>query len=149
MHRKSEAELLPLDTEIERTFKNLRKTTSVEDRSMAHQIERLQTIPKEEKVERPQRPNTMEEFWRPIIQEEYSAVRQPPIEVNNFELKLALITMVQQHQFTGHPLEDPNEHLGRFMRMANTVKLNRVRPDVIKLQLFPFSLRDVAATWFD
>ena len=35
------------------------------------------------------------------------------------------------------------------MRMANTVKLNGVRPKVIKLQLFPFSLRDVAATWFD
>ena len=35
------------------------------------------------------------------------------------------------------------------MRKANTVKLNRVRLEVIKLQLFPFSLRDVAATWFD
>ena len=33
--------------------------------------------------------------------------------------------------------------------MTNTVKLNGVRPDVIKLQLFPFSLRDVEATWFD
>ena len=33
--------------------------------------------------------------------------------------------------------------------MANAVKLNGVRPKVIKLQLFPFSLRDVAATWFD
>ena len=33
--------------------------------------------------------------------------------------------------------------------MSNTMKLNGVRPDVIKLQLFPFSLRDVAATWFD
>ena len=33
--------------------------------------------------------------------------------------------------------------------MANTVKLNRVRPEVIKLQLFPFSLRDVATTWFE
>ena len=33
--------------------------------------------------------------------------------------------------------------------MANTMKLNGVRPDVIKLQLFPFSLRDVASTWFD
>ena len=33
--------------------------------------------------------------------------------------------------------------------MANTVKLNGVRPDVIKLQLFPFSLRDVVATWFN
>ena len=35
------------------------------------------------------------------------------------------------------------------MRMANTVKLNGVRPEVIKLQLFPFSLRNVATTWFD
>ena len=91
----------------------------------------------------------MEDFWRSVIREEYSAVRQPPIEANNFELKLALITMVQQHQFTGHPSEDPNEHLGRFLRMANTVKLNGVNPDVIKLQLFPFSLRDIAASWVE
>ena len=76
-------------------------------------------------------------------------MRQPPIDANNFELKPTLITMVQQHRFTGHPSEDLNEHLGRFMRMENTVKLNRVRPKIIKLQLFAFSLRDVAATWFD
>ena len=112
MHRKSEAGLLPLDTVIERTLKYLRKATSAEDRSMANQIERLQTIPEEEEAERPQRPNIMEEFWRPIIQEEYSVVRQPPIEANNFEQKPALIIMVQQHQFIGHPSEDPNEHLG-------------------------------------
>ena len=149
MHRKSEAELLPLDTETERTLKNLRKATSTRDRSMDNQIGRLHTIPEEEEAKRPQRPDTMEEFWRPIIQEEYSAVRQPPIEANNFELKPALITMVQQHQFTGHPSEDPNEHLGRSMRMENPVKLNGVRLDVIKLQLFPFSMRDVSATWFD
>ena len=88
----------------------------------------------------------MEDFWRPIIQEEYYAVRQPVTEANNFELKRTLITMVQQHQFTGHPSEDPNEHMGRFMRMANTIKLKGVRLEVIKLQFFPFSLRDVAAT---
>ena len=35
------------------------------------------------------------------------------------------------------------------MRIANTMKLNGVRPDVIKIQLFPFSLRDVVVTWFD
>ena len=39
----------------------------------------------------------MEDFWRPIMQEEYSSVRQPTIEANNFELNPALITMVQQH----------------------------------------------------
>ena len=75
----------------------------------------------------------MKDFWRPIIREEYSAVKQPPIEANNFELKPALFTMVQQNQFTGHPSEDPNEQLGRFMKMANTVKLNGVNPDEIKL----------------
>ena len=91
----------------------------------------------------------MEDFWRPVIQAEYSTVRQPVVEANNFELKPALITMVRQHQFIGHPTEDPNEHLGRFLRMANTLKLNGVRPEVIKLQLFPFSFRDIAATWFD
>ena len=63
-------------------------------------------------------------------------MRQPAIEANNFELKPALITMVQQHQFIRHPSEDPNEHMGRFMRMDNTVKLNGVRPKVIKLQQF-------------
>ena len=71
------------------------------------------------------------------------------MDANNFELKKSLITMVQQHKFTGHPTEDPNEHLGRFLRMENTVKLNGVRPEVIKLHLFPFSLRDIATTWYE
>ena len=91
----------------------------------------------------------MEDLWRPILINEYSALRQPPIKANNFELKLTLITMVQQHQFTGYHNEDPNEHLGRFMRMENIVKLNGVNPDVIKLQLFPFSLRDTTTSWFE
>ena len=69
----------------------------------------------------------MEDFFRPSIQDEYSAISQPAIEANNFELKPALITMVQQHQFTSHPSEDPNEHMGRFMRMANIIKLNGVK----------------------
>ena len=47
------------------------------------------------------------------------------------------------------PTKDPNEHLGRFLRMKNTVKLNGVRPEEIKLHLFPFSLRDIAVTWYD
>ena len=76
-------------------------------------------------------------------------MRQPTIEANNFELKPALITMVQQHRFTSHTFKDPNDHMGRFMRMTNIVKLNGMRLEVIKLQLFPFSLRDVAETWFE
>ena len=74
----------------------------------------------------------MEDFLRLRVKNGYSVVRQPPIEANNFELKHALITMVQQHQYIGHPSEDPNEHLGKFLRRENTVKLNGVSLDVIK-----------------
>ena len=48
MHRKQEANLLPLNTEIKRMLKNMRKITVVESRSMANQRERLQTIPEQE-----------------------------------------------------------------------------------------------------
>ena len=82
-----------------------------------------QTVEQEIAAERPLMQDTMEDLWRPVFQEEYSVDRQPAIEANNFELKPALITMVQKNQFTGHPTEDPNEHMGRFLRMANTVKL--------------------------
>ena len=93
--------------------------------------------------------NTMEDLWKSFIQDKYLAVKQPAIDANDFELKPALIAMVQQNQFTGHSTENPNEHLGRFLRIANSVKLNGVKPEVIQLQLFPFSLRDMAATWFN
>ena len=63
MHRKPETDLLPIDTEIERTLQNLRRITSAKSKNMANQRERLQAILEEEKnVERNQRPNTMEDF---------------------------------------------------------------------------------------
>ena len=86
-----------------------------------------QTVEQETAAERSPMEDIIEDFWRPVIQEEYSEFRQPTIEANNFELKPALITMVQQNQFTGHPTEDPDERMGRFPRMANTVILNGVR----------------------
>ena len=148
MHKKPESDLFPVDSDLERTLRSLRKVSRAEKATMAD--ERIdQTVQQETKAERPPMQNTMEDFWRLAIQAEYSAVRQPAVEANNFELKPALITMVQQNQFTSHPTEDPNEHLGRFLRRANTVKLNGVRSEVIKLHLFPFSLRDITATWYE
>ena len=113
MHRKQDSDLLPADTELERTLRSLRKTKRVENAAMADerhdQIEEQRTA-----ARRPPMTDTMEDFWRPIIQEEYSTIKQPTVDANNFELKPALITMVQQHQFIGHPTEDPNEHLVDF-----------------------------------
>ena len=93
--------------------------------------------------------DTMEDLWNSFIHNKYSAMKPPAVNANDFELKPSLITMVQQNQFTGHPTENPSEHLGRFLRIANSVILNGVKPEVIQLQLFPFSLRDMAITWFN
>ena len=93
--------------------------------------------------------DTMEDLWNSFIHNKYSAIKPPAVNANDFELNPSLITMVQQNQFTGHSTENPNEHLGRFLRIANSVILNGVKPEVIQLQLFPFSLRDMAITWFN
>ena len=93
--------------------------------------------------------DTMENLWNSFIDNKCSAIKQPTINANDFELKPALITMVQQNQFAGHSTENPNEHMGRFLRIANSIKLSGVKPEVIQLQLFPFSLRDMAITWFN
>ena len=148
MHRKQNTDLIPADTELERTLRSLRKIKKAENSTMADERQDQNEVHREA-ARRPPITDTMEDFWKPIIQDEYSAIKQPAIDANNFELKPTLITMVQQNQFTNHPTEDPNEHLGRFLRMANTVKLNGVRPEVIKLHPFPFSLRDIVATWYE
>ena len=55
--------------------------------------------------------------------------------------------MVQQNQYGGLPYEDQNLHLATFREIAATVKMNGVTEDVIRMQLFPFSLKDKARGW--
>jgi len=79
-----------------------------------------------------------------------SSILAPNVHANNFELKPQLITLVQNNcSYGGGPLEDPNQHLSIFLRICETVKTNGVHPDVYKLLLFPFSLRDKAFQWLE
>jgi len=71
----------------------------------------------------------------------------PPVAANNFELKPALISIVQQFQFGGSPMEDPNLHLSVFLKVCNTLKINGVPTDSICLRRFSLSLRDKARAW--
>ena len=93
--------------------------------------------------------DTMENLWNIFIHSKYLAIKQPAIDANDYELEPALIAMVQQNQFAGYSTENPNEHLGRFLRITNSIGLNGVSSESTHLQLFPFSLRDMAATWFN
>ena len=78
MHRKHESDLILADTELERTLRSLRKTKRAENADMAEEGHD-QTEEQRTAARRPPIIDTMEDFWRPIIQEEYSAIRQPTI----------------------------------------------------------------------
>jgi Retrotransposon gag protein len=71
----------------------------------------------------------------------------PNVAANNFELKPSLLNMLSQHIFNGLAHDDPNQHLAMFEELCNTVKINGVEPEAIKLRVFPFSLGDKARNW--
>ncbi|XP_068662913.1 uncharacterized protein [Aristolochia californica] len=92
-------------------------------------------------------PRTLKDYVRPVVNDNYSGIRCQTINANNFELKPALISMVQRAQFSGLPIDDPNIHLVIFLEICHTLKINGVTEDTIRLRLFPFSLRDKARGW--
>ena len=72
------------------------------------------------------------------------------IGANNFELKHQLVSLMQQNcKFHGLPLEDPHQFLAEFLQICDTVKTNGVNPEVYRLMLFPFAVRDRARIWLD
>ncbi|XP_075500193.1 uncharacterized protein LOC142538778 [Primulina tabacum] len=87
------------------------------------------------------------DHFRPVINNHYSGIARGTINANNFELKPALINIVQQNQFAGTATSDPHVHLRTFLEITDTVKINNVPDDIIRLRLFPFSLRDQARGW--
>ena len=67
---------------------------------------------------------------------------------NGFELKPALITMVQASQFCGKAHEDASAHLHHFLEICSTFTIRGVPKDTILLCLFLFSLLGKAKQWF-
>jgi hypothetical protein len=71
----------------------------------------------------------------------------PNVAANNLKLKPPLLNMLSQHMFNGLAHEDPNQYLAMFEELCNTIKINGVEPEAIKLRAFPFSLEDKARNW--
>ncbi|KAL5574105.1 hypothetical protein UlMin_023702 [Ulmus minor] len=77
-----------------------------------------------------------------------SSIQRPPIQANNFEIKPAIIQMIQNSvQFGGLANDDPNLHITNFLEICDTFKHNGVTDDAIRLRLFPFSLNSKAKAW--
>ena len=82
---------------------------------------------------------TLHEFSAPTMANIHTG---PAINIrdNAFELKPALINMVQAIQFCGKAHEDVSAHLQHFLEICSTFTIKRVTRDAILLHLFPFLL---------
>ena len=96
-----------------------------------------------------QRPRSLRDYALPNESEAQTSIARPAINANNFESKPSLIQMVQQSQFGGNAMEDPNTHLVNFMDLRGTIKINGISNKTIRLRLFPFSLYDKAKVWLN
>jgi len=88
---------------------------------------------------------TLKEYATTSTEEPQAIIVYPTVEDDNFEIKNALLNLVQQNQFSGSPTKDPNLYVSTFLRLTGTLKENQ---EAVRLHLFPFSLRDRASAWF-
>jgi hypothetical protein len=72
----------------------------------------------------------------------------PPAPAANFyEIKPALLNLVTKEQFYGANTDDAAAHLNNFIELCEMQKYKDVESDIIKLKLFPFSLKGKAKDW--
>src|SRR3954471_24241399 len=70
----------------------------------------------------------------------------PPATSAPYEIKPALLNLVMKDQFSGAG-EDAALHLNNFIELYDMQKYKEVDGDIVKLKLFPFSLRGRAKEW--
>src|SRR3954462_1483924 len=70
----------------------------------------------------------------------------PATSAPSYEIKPALLNLVMKDQFSGTG-EDAALHLNNFIELCDMQKYKEVDGDIVKLKLFPFSLRGRAKEW--
>ncbi|XP_056685629.1 uncharacterized protein [Spinacia oleracea] len=158
--------LIPQDPKIERTFRARRRSLKRASNNIDHQEEPVFPFEHEELEYSDGETESLRSFkssssdtfhmahdlrsyGAPGAYEAKSAISLPALEATEFELRPALIGMVQRSQFTGSRLESPREHLNTFVDYYSTVKHNGVTQEYIRMELFKFSLIGNARKWLD
>jgi hypothetical protein len=74
-------------------------------------------------------------------------IEPPAPKANFYEIKPALLNLVMKKKFSGTSSDDAAAHLNNFVELCEMQKYKDVDGNIIKLKLFPFSLRGRAKDW--
>jgi hypothetical protein len=72
---------------------------------------------------------------------------QPVVEAENYEIKPNSLSLIYWNQFGGSTSEYAGLHLNTSTEICDMMRIKDVNPDVVRLRLFPFSLRGKAKYW--
>nr|GEU34246.1 reverse transcriptase domain-containing protein [Tanacetum cinerariifolium] len=93
---------------------------------------------------------TMKELCLPSLNGRGGPIAPIAIQAAKFGLKNDMIQQVQNScQFHVLPGDDANKHLEKFLHVTQSIKVNGVIDDALRLYLFPHSLTHHATAWFD
>ena len=67
-------------------------------------------------------------------------IAPPATCAESYDINTALLNLVMKDQFSGTPNEDAASHLNTFVEVCNMQNKKDVDNDIVKLNLFPFSL---------
>ena len=73
-------------------------------------------------------------------------IAPPATSAPSYEIKPALLNLVMKEQFSGAG-DDAALHFNNFVELCDMRKYKEVDGDIVKLKLFPFSLRGGAKVW--
>nr|GEU58902.1 hypothetical protein [Tanacetum cinerariifolium] len=90
---------------------------------------------------------TMEELLQAPTEGYGEAIVILEINADNFEIKTNLLQLVQANPYHGFERENPHTHINNFKKITSTLKFRDVPNDVIKLMMFPYSLKGNARVW--
>jgi hypothetical protein len=77
----------------------------------------------------------------------FTPIAPPAPEANFYEIKPTLLNLDKKEQFSGASSDDAAAHLNNFVELCEMQKYKDVDGNIIKLKLFPFSLRGRAKDW--
>ncbi|KAL4386655.1 hypothetical protein GQ457_09G019260 [Hibiscus cannabinus] len=142
--------ILPLVSEIDRLFHQRRREYRAN--TTMHQgdepVDGQQHQPDGGNAGALARPRAIRDHLTPILDDLNPGIVAPEIQAAHFELKPVMFNMLNSiGKFGGSLHEDARQHIRAFLEVCDSFRQQGVHEDVLKLKLFPYSLRDRARGW--
>jgi len=156
MHRRDRLELLPYDSEPEKTFRRSRRF--FKDLSSTSQSEDLDPFLEEFQHLSPTLFSSPPPLRKMVKLSDHSTLSDPKklgghpgpaFDAANFEFKTSFVNMIERNQFEGGKLDDPGLHIGNFCDYCDTIKQTGITQDQVRRHMFKFSLGGKARQWFN